>query len=256
MLEDIATLTGGTVISEDTGRKFESVSIEDCGRADKVWADKENARIIGGKGDMPKIKARIAQIRREINESTSDFDKEKLQERLAKLSGGVAVINVGAATEVEMKEKKERVNDAVAATKAALEEGIVAGGGVALLQARRVLPDLKKKMDFDEEKTGVDIVYRSLAEPLKMIAANAGADAGWVFRKVEEAKNGDYGFDALTLEFGSMFKRGIIDPAKVVRTALENAASVAVMVLTTEALITDLPEKDKAAPAAPQMPEY
>ena len=155
-----------------------------------------------------------------------------------------------------MKEKKERVNDAVAATKAALEEGIVAGGGVALLQARRVLPDLKKKMDFDEEKTGVDIVYRSLAEPLKMIAANAGADAGWVLRKVEETKDSDYGFDALTLEFGSMFKRGIIDPAKVVRSALENASSVAVMVLTTEALITDLPEKDKATPTTPQMPEY
>ncbi|OGK13591.1 chaperonin GroL [Candidatus Roizmanbacteria bacterium RIFCSPHIGHO2_02_FULL_37_15] len=256
MLEDIAILTGGSVISEDLGKKIENIEVDDCGRADKVWSDKENCRIIGGKGDTAKIKARVAQIRREINESTSDFDKEKLQERLAKLSGGVAVINVGAATEVEMKEKKERVNDAVAATKAALEEGIVAGGGVALLQARRVLPDLKKKMDFDEEKTGVDIVYRSLAEPLKMIAANAGADAGWVLRKVEETKDSDYGFDALTLEFGSMFKRGIIDPAKVVRSALENASSVAVMVLTTEALITDLPEKDKATPTTPQMPEY
>ena len=256
MLDDVAILTGGTVISEDLGKKLDNIEVDDCGRADKVWSDKENCRIIGGKGDSVKIKARVAQIRREVEESTSDFDKEKLQERLAKLSGGVAVINVGAATEVEMKEKKERVNDAVAATKAALEEGIVAGGGVALLQARNVLPDLKKKMDFDEEKTGVDIVYRSLAEPLKMIAANSGADAGWVFRKVEEAKNGDYGFDALTLEFGSMFKRGIIDPAKVVRSALENASSVAIMVLTTEALITDLPEKDKATPAAPQMPEY
>ena len=256
MLEDIAILTGGTVISEDLGKKLENIEIDDCGRADKVWSDKENCRIIGGKGNSVKIKARVAQTRREIEESTSDFDKEKLQERLAKLSGGVAVINVGAATEVEMKEKKERVNDAVAATKAALEEGIVAGGGVALLQARSSLMALKKKMDFDEEKTGVDIVYRSLAEPLKMIAANSGADAGWVLKKVEESKGGDYGFDALTLEFGSMFKRGIIDPAKVVRTALENAASVATMVLTTEALITDLPEKDKAMPQAPQMPEY
>ena len=256
MLDDVAILTGGTVVSEDLGKKLENIEVDDCGRADKVWSDKENCRIIGGKGDSVKIKARVAQIRREIEESTSDFDKEKLQERLAKLSGGVAVINVGAATEVEMKEKKERVNDAVAATKAALEEGIVAGGGVALLQSRKALPDLKKKMNFDEEKTGVDIVYRALSEPLKMIAANSGADAGWVFKKVEEAKNGDYGFDALTLEFGSMFKRGIIDPAKVVRTALENASSVATMVLTTEALITDLPEKEKAAPAAPQMPEY
>lgn len=256
MLEDVAILTGGTVISEDLGKKLENIEVDDCGRADKVWADKENCRIIGGKGESTKIKARVGQIRREIEESTSDFDKEKLQERLAKLSGGVAVINVGAATEIEMKEKKERVNDAVAATKAALEEGIVAGGGVALLQARKALEDLKKKMEFDEEKTGVEIVYRSLAEPLKMIAANSGADAGWVLRKVEEAKNGDYGFDALTLEFGSMFKRGIIDPAKVVRSALENASSVATMVLTTEALITDLPEKEKAAPAGPQMPEY
>ncbi len=256
MLEDIAILTGGTVISEDLGKKLENVEVDDCGRADKVWADKENCRIIGGKGEPAKIKARIAQIRRAIEETTSDFDKEKLQERLAKLSGGVAVINVGAATEVEMKEKKERVNDAVAATKAALEEGIVAGGGVTLLQARKVLLDLKKKMEFEEEKTGVDIVYKSLAEPLKMIATNSGVDAGWVLNKVEEAKDSDYGFDALTLEFGSMFKRGIVDPAKVVRSALENASSVATMVLTTEALVTDIPEKKESTPATPSMPEY
>lgn len=256
MLEDIAILTGGTVISEDLGKKLENVEVDDCGRADKVWADKENCRIIGGKGDPAKIKARISQIKRAIEETTSDFDKEKLQERLAKLSGGVAVINVGAATEVEMKEKKERVNDAVAATKAALEEGIVAGGGVTLLQARKVLFDLKKKMEFEEEKTGVDIVYKALAEPLKMIATNAGVDAGWVLKKVEEAKDADFGFDALTLEFGSMFKRGIVDPAKVVRTALENASSVATMVLTTEALVTDIPEKKESTPAAPSMPEY
>jgi len=256
MLEDIAILTGGTVISEDLGKKLENVELDECGRADKIWSDKENCRIIGGKGDKSRINARVSQIRREIGESTSDFDKEKLQERLAKLSGGVAVINVGAATEVEMKEKKERVNDAVAATKAALEEGIVAGGGVTLLQTRKFLPALKKKLKFDEEKTGVDIVYKALAEPLKMIAANSGADAGWVLKKVEEAKDGDYGFDALTLEFGSMFKRGIIDPAKVVRSALENGASVATMLLTTEALITDLPEKEKGTPSVPQMPEY
>jgi chaperonin GroEL len=256
MLEDIAILTGGTVISEDLGKKLENVEVEDCGRADKVWADKENCRIIGGKGDPAKIKARIAQIKREIEETTSEFDKEKLQERLAKLSGGVAVINVGAATEVEMKEKKERVNDAVAATKAALEEGIVAGGGVTLLQARKVLQDLKKKVESEEEKTGIDIVYKALAEPVRMIAKNSGVDAGWVMRKIEEAKDKDYGFDALTLEFGSMMKKGIIDPAKVVRTALENAASVATMVLTTEALVTDIPEKKESTNQTPSMPEY
>ncbi|MBI2641556.1 chaperonin GroEL [Candidatus Roizmanbacteria bacterium] len=257
MLEDIAILTRGTVISEDLGKKIENVEVEDCGRADKVSADKENCRIIGGKGNSAMIKGRIAQIRRELEASTSEFDKEKLQERLAKLSGGVAVINVGAATEVEMKEKKERVNDAVAATKAALEEGIVAGGGVALLQARKTLLGLKKTLEFDEERTGVDIVYRILAEPVRMIASNSGADAGWVLKKIEEAKDSDYGFDALTLEFGSMFKRGIVDPAKVVRLALENASSVATMVLTTEALITDLPEKEKSPGAGtPPMPEY
>jgi len=255
MLEDIAILTGGTVISEDLGKKLENVEVEDCGRADKVWADKENCRIIGGKGDQEKIKARIAQIRREMEASTSEFDKEKLQERLAKLAGGVAVINVGAATEIEMKEKKERVNDAVSATKAALEEGIVAGGGVALLQARKALLALRNKMEFEEEKTGVDIVYKALAEPIRMIAKNAGADSGWVLKKVEEAKDTDYGFNALTLEFGSMYKQGIVDPAKVVRSALENASSVATMILTTEALITDIPEKKESQPATPSMPE-
>jgi len=255
MLEDIAILTGGTVISEELGKKLENVEVEDCGRADKVWADKENCRIIGGKGDEEKIKARIAQIKRQIEETTSEFDKEKLQERLAKLSGGVAVINVGAATEVEMKEKKERVTDAVSATKAALEEGIVAGGGVALLQARKVLLDLKKKMELDEEKTGVDIVYKALAEPIRMIAKNAGVDSGWVLKEVEESKDPDYGFNALTLEFGSMFKQGIVDPAKVVRSALENASSVATMILTTEALITDIPEKKETQPTTPSMPE-
>lgn len=255
MLQDIAILTGGTVISEDLGKKLENVEIDDCGRADKVWADKENCRIIGGKGDEKEIKARISQIRREIDQTTSEFDKEKLQERLAKLTGGVAVINVGAATEVEMKEKKERVNDAVSATKAALEEGIVAGGGVTFIHARKVLNSLKKNM-IDEEKTGVDIVYRALEEPIKMIAQNSGADSGWVLRKIEETKDTDYGFDALTLEFGSMLKRGIVDPAKVVRNALENAASVAMMILTTEALITDIPEKKESAPSTPSMPEY
>ncbi len=259
MLDDIAILTGGTVISEDLGKKIENVEVEDCGRAEKVWADKENCRIIGGAGADTKIKARIAQIRRELAQTTSEFDREKLQERLAKLSGGVAVINVGAATEIEMKEKKERVNDAVAATKAALEEGIVAGGGVTLLQARKVLLPLKKTMEFDEEKIGVDIVYNAMAEPLKMIVTNSGVDAGWVLKKIEEAKDTDYGFNAMTLNFDSMFKQGIVDPAKVIRIGLENASSVATMILTTEALVTDLPEKNPPAMPAgamPQMGEY
>ena len=206
MLEDIAILTGGKVISDDLGRKFDNVTVEDCGRADKVWADKENSRIIGGKGDKATLKARIAQIRREMEESTSDFDKEKLQERLAKLAGGVAVINVGAATEVELKEKKERVNDAVAATKAAIEEGIVPGGGVALLRARGVLKALKKGMKSLEEQVGVDILYRALSQPVRSIAINAGEDDGCVVRTVEDAKDADYGYNAVTGEFGSMLK--------------------------------------------------
>lgn len=251
MLEDIAVVTGGQVVSEDMGKKLENIDIDVCGRADKVWADKENCRIIGGRGGKTQINAQVARIRREMDESTSEFDKEKLQERLAKLSGGVGVINVGAATEIELKEKKERVNDAVAATKAALEEGIVAGGGITLLKARKALTALKQKMTYDEEKTGIDIVYKALAEPISMIAQNSGADAGWVLRKVEDEKNADYGFDAMTLEFGSMSKRGIVDPAKVVRTAIENASSVSIMILTTEALVTDIPEKKADMPTPP-----
>ncbi len=251
MLDDIAVLTGGTVISEDTGRKLENVKVEDCGRADKVWADKENCRIIGGKGSKAALQARIAQIRREMDETTSDFDREKLQERLAKLSGGVAVINVGAATEIELKDKKERVNDAVAATKAALEEGIVPGGGVALLRARTVLPKLSDSLSLADEKVGVDILYAALSEPMRWIAKNAGADDGWVVKTVEESKIADYGFNAMTMQFGSMLAAGILDPAKVTRSALQNAVSVGMMVLTTEALITDLPEKKENTPAMP-----
>jgi chaperonin GroEL len=247
MLEDIAVLTGGTVISEDTGRKFENVTVEDCGRADKVWADKDDCRIIGGKGTRVALSARIAQVRREMDASTSDFDKEKLQERLAKLSGGVAVINVGAATEVEMKDKKERVNDAVAATKAALEEGIVAGGGVALLRARMVLPKIKDTLSMQDEKVGIDILYQALGEPIRWIAKNAGADDGWVLKTVEENKVADFGFDAMDMTFKSMITAGILDPAKVTRIALQNAVSVGMMILTTEALITDLPEKKDGA---------
>jgi chaperonin GroEL len=250
MLEDIAVLTGGTVISEDTGRKFDSITVDDCGRAEKVWADKDTTRIIGGKGDKKALAARINQIKGAMDKSTSDFDREKLQERLAKLAGGVAVINVGAATEVEMKDKKERVNDAVAATKAALEEGIVPGGGVTLVKARKVLVDLMKTLVGDE-KTGVDILYKALEAPMRGIAKNAGVDDGWVVRSIEESKVADYGYNVMTEEFGSMLKAGIIDPAKVTRSAVQNAASVGMMVLTTEALITDLPEKNGPAGGMP-----
>ncbi len=253
MLDDIAVLTGGTVISEDTGRKLENVKVEDCGRADKVWADKENCRIIGGKGTAASLKARIAQIRREIDDTTSDFDREKLQERLAKLSGGVAVINVGAATEIELKDKKERVNDAVAATKAALEEGIVPGGGVSLLRARSSLTKLRATLTTPDEKTGLDILYHALGEPVRWIAKNAGADDGWVLKTIEESKVADFGFDAMDLTFKSMLGAGVLDPAKVTRTAVQNAVSVGMMILTTEALVTDLPEKEKA-PAGGGMP--
>jgi len=249
MLEDVAILTGGTVISEDTGRKLDNVTVEDCGRADKVWADKEATRIIGGKGAGTTVKARIAQIRKAIDDTTSDFDREKFQERLAKLAGGVAVINVGAATEIELKDKKERVNDAVAATKAALEEGIVPGGGVAVLRARGLLLKLKETLTNADEKTGVEILYKALGEPIRMIAENAGADSGWVLKTVEENKgSADFGFNAMTMQFGSMIASGIIDPVKVTRSAVQNAVSVGMMILTTEALITDIPEKKEASP--------
>jgi chaperonin GroEL len=255
MLEDIAILTGGTVISEDTGRKFESVTIEDCGRADKVWSDKENTRIIGGKGEKTALIARIAQVKRAIEDTTSDFDKEKLQERLAKLSGGVAVINVGATTEIEMKEKKERVNDAVAATKAALEEGIVPGGGVTLLKARKSLEKLLKNLKLaEDERTGISILFESLEEPIKKIVANAGVDSALVLKNVDKSKEDDYGFNVMTMEYGSMIKAGIIDPAKVTRSAVQNAVSVAMMVLTTEALVTDIPEEKKDVPMGGGMP--
>ncbi|MCL5433058.1 MAG: chaperonin GroEL [Patescibacteria group bacterium] len=266
MLEDIAVLTGGTVISEDTGRKFENVTIEDCGRADKVWTDKENARIIGGKGEVSKIKTRIAQIKRAIEESTSDFDKEKFQERLAKLSGGVAVINVGAATEVELKDKKERVNDAVAATKAALEEGIVPGGGVALLDIAQKMNarDLENNKANRDEIIGFEIVKNSLEEPFVQLMKNAGLDAGQLIAKARTVSASGQGFNVLntdsvnSAEPVDMLKEGIIDPAKVVRVAVQNAISIATMILTTEALVTDLPEEKKdMMPQMPGgMPEY
>ncbi|KKT74631.1 MAG: 60 kDa chaperonin 1 [Microgenomates group bacterium GW2011_GWA1_Microgenomates_45_10] len=247
MLEDIAVLTGGTVISEDTGRTFESVEMTDLGQADKIWADKDNCRIIGGKGEAAKIKARIAQIKMAISKTTSDFDREKLEERLAKLSGGVAQINVGAASEVELNEKKERVKDAVGATKAAWEEGIVPGGEIALIRATRALVNVKT--DYEDEKIGIDILKYALEQPFSWLVRNSGGDDGYSLNKIRESKDDDFGFNAMTGEFGSMLKAGILDPAKVTRTALQNAASVATMMLTTEALITELPEK-KETPSA------
>ena len=249
ILEDIAILTGGLVISEDTGRTFESIEVSDLGQADKIWTNKEDTRIIGGKGDKKAISDRVKLLRRQIEEVDSDFDKEKLEERLAKLAGGVAQINVGAATELELNEKKERVKDAVGATKAAIEEGIVPGGGVAFLRARKALKALKIK--GDDEKIGVDIVYQALEQPARWLAKNAGEDDGFVLKKIEEAKDKDYGYNALTGEFGSMTKFGILDPLKVTRSALQNAASIAMMVLTTEGLITDIPEEKNETPPAP-----
>lgn len=252
ILEDIAILTGGTVINEDTGRTFESVEVSDLGQADKVWADKDTARIIGGKGKNADIKARTSLLRRQIEEVDSDFDREKLEERLAKLAGGVAQINVGAATEVELNEKKERVKDAVGATQAAIDEGILPGGGVALLRARKALETLKG--ETADEQVGIDIVYKALEEPLRWLAKNSGEDDGYILKKVEENKDLEYGYNASNGEFGSMIKLGILDPLKVTRSALQNAASVAMMVLTTEGLITDLPEEKKDTPQMPPNP--
>jgi chaperonin GroEL len=247
MLEDIAVLTGGTVISEDTGRTFEGIKVEDLGKADKVWADKDNCRIIGGKGDSRLIQARIKQLKDEITRTTSDFDKEKLEERLAKLSGGVAVIDVGAATEVELNDKKERVKDAVGATKAAVEEGIVPGGEVTLIRAAKVLDTLKLEND---EKVGLDILKYALEQPFRWLLKNAGLDEGYYLKMVAESKESDFGINVATGQTGSMYKFGIIDPAKVARTALQNAASTGSMILTTECLITELPEKKEPLPPA------
>lgn len=243
LLQDIAILTGGTLISEDTGRKLDSVTVEDLGRADRVWSDKDNTQIIGGNGKKKEIEARLSQIRHEHDKSTSDFDKEKLAERIAKLAGGVAVIKVGAATEVELNELKERVKDAVGATKAAIDEGIVPGGGVALIRAGQAIKSIKA--DNSDEEIGISIVKDSLSQPLRWLAKNSGADDGWVVKKVEENKDKAFGFNSMTLEFEDMLKAGILDPVKVTRSALQNAASVASMILTTECLITDLPEEKK-----------
>jgi len=266
ILEDIAILTGGTVVSEDLGKKLENIEVDDCGRAEKVKSDKENTSIIGGKGDKTKIQARIAQIKREMGTTTSEFDQEKLQERLAKLSGGVAVINVGAATEVELKDKKERVNDAVAATKAALEEGIVPGGAIALLNiAQRMdIKYLEKDNASKDEIDGFRIVKIAIESPFTKLMENAGLNPGELIAKARVASAHGQGFDVLTTESTAtaqpidMIKAGIIDPLKVVRAAVENAASVGTMILTTEALVTDIPEKNSASGATPTppMPEY
>ena len=248
MLEDIAKLTGGQVISEELGLKLENTVLNDLGRAKRIVVDKDNTTLIDGAGDEKAIEGRIAEIRAAIDKATSDYDKEKLQERLAKLAGGVAVINVGAATEAEMKEKKARVEDALHATRAAVEEGIVPGGGVALLRAQRALKNLK--VDDAEEQTGVEIVKRSLEEPIRMIVQNAGAEGSLVVEKVRASKDDSFGYNALTDTYENLVQAGVIDPTKVTRTALQNAASIASLLLTTEALVVEKKE-DRPAPAAP-----
>src|SRR5947209_6139888 len=249
MLEDIAILTGGKSLTEDLGIKLENVHIEDLGRAKKVVIDKDNTTIVEGAGKSQAIEGRVKQLRTQIDETTSDYDREKLQERLAKLVGGVAVIKVGAATETEMKEKKARVEDAMHATRAAVEEGIVPGGGVAFIRAVPVLEKLKLEHD---EQIGVNIVRRALEEPLRMIASNAGHEGAVVIGKVKESKEPNYGFDAATEEYTDMISAGILDPAKVTRTALQNAASISGLMLTTEALVSEIPEEEKA-PVGPPM---
>jgi chaperonin GroEL len=246
MLEDIAILTGGKAITEDLGTKLENVKVEDLGRAKKVTIDKDNTTIVAGAGKASEIEGRIKQLRVQVEETTSDYDKEKLQERLAKLVGGVAVIKVGAATETELKEKKARVEDAMHATRAAVEEGIVAGGGTALL---RCLPALDKLKLHDDEAIGVNIVKRALEEPTRQIAQNAGHEGALVVGRVRESKEVNFGFDAETGEFGDMVKAGVIDPAKVTRLALQNAASIVSLMLTTEVLIADLKGEEKMVAA-------
>ena len=250
MLQDIAILTGGQVISEEVGLELKEATMAQLGHARQVKVDKENTIIVGGDGDSDAIKGRVGQIRSQIENTTSDFDREKLQERLAKLAGGVAVIKVGAATEVEMKEKKLRIEDALAATKAAVEEGIVAGGGTALLNAIPAVEKLVEESQGDE-KTGAAIVLKSLEEPVRQIAANAGVEGSVIVANIMNANKVGYGYNALTESYGDMIEQGIVDPTKVTRSALQNAASVAAMVLTTESLVTDIPAPEPAAPAAP-----
>jgi chaperonin GroEL len=252
MLRDLAILSGGTVISEELGRKLESVELADLGQARRVVANKDNTTVVEGKGDQSAIEGRMKQIKAQIEETTSDYDREKLQERLAKLAGGVAIIKVGAGTEVELKEKKHRVEDALSATRSALEEGLVPGGGVALLNAQKALDKIELQGDA---QTGVNIVRRALEEPLKRLAENAGLDGSVVLENVrrtqKEKKSEAIGLNVMSGEYVDMVKAGIVDPAKVTRSAVENAASIAAMVLTTEAMITDKPEPEAATPPMP-----
>jgi chaperonin GroEL len=248
MLEDIAILTGGRAITEDLGIKLENIKMEDLGRAKKITIDKDNTTIVEGAGQQSAIEGRVKQIRTQVEDTTSDYDREKLQERLAKLVGGVAIIKVGAATETEMKEKKARVEDAMHATKAAVEEGIVPGGGVALLRASKALDSLT--LDHDQ-KVGADIVRRAIEAPIRWIANNAGVEGSIVVQKVKEATDAPYGYNAATDTNEDLVKAGVIDPTKVVRSALQNAASIASLLLTTEAMVSEIPEEKKDAPAAP-----
>ena len=248
MLEDLAILTGGRVISEDLGIKLENIQLGDLGRAKKVTIDKDNTTIVEGNGKSADIQGRVKQLRMQIDETTSDYDREKLQERLAKLVGGVAVIKVGSATETEMKEKKARVEDAMHATRAAVEEGIVAGGGVAFVRA---VPALEKLKLEEDEQIGVNIVRRALEEPLRQIAQNAGAEGAVVVEEVRSEKSETFGYNAATDSFGDLVKDGVIDPAKVARTALQNASSIAALMLTTEALVAEIPEEEKLPPGPP-----
>ena len=250
MLEDIAILTGGSVISEETGRKLDNAELEDFGQARTVLSTKDETTIVEGRGSEEAIQARIGQIKTQIEDTTSEFDREKLQERMAKLSGGVAVIKVGAATEIELKERKARVEDALSATRSAVEEGIVAGGGVALVRAQRAVENTGDLSS--DEKVGMDIIRRSVEQPLKLIVENAGFEGAVVLNEVKQQAD-DYGYDADVGEYGPMLERGIVDPAKVTRSALQNAASVAGMVLTTESMITEIPQDKAAAPAMPPM---
>jgi chaperonin GroEL len=247
MLQDIAILTGATYVSADTGRDIKALELEDLGRADSVRSTKDVTRIVGGKGSKKAIQARVASIEKEYEKSTSDFDREKLMERKAKLTGGVAVIQVGATTEVEMKNLQERVKDAKEATKAAIDEGIIPGGGVTLIQAGKVLEKLAATAESEDEKAGINLVASVVDEPLRMLARNSGVDEGWVVQTIKASKSGSYGFNAVSNEFGDMVKAGVIEPAKVAIASLQNAASVASMILTTECLITDVPEPEKPA---------
>ena len=250
MLQDIAILTGATVISEDLGRKLDSATLEDVGHAHQVRITKDNTTIIGGEGDAEAIKQRVEQIREQFKNSTSQFDKDKLQERLAKLAGGVAVIEVGAATEVEMKDKRLRIEDALNATRAAVEEGIVSGGGTTFIDIQHVLDDIEAEGDV---KTGVNLVRHAIEAPVRQIADNAGVEGAIVVEKLKEAKDGT-GYNAAEDKYEDMMKAGIVDPAKVTRSALQNAASIAALVLTTEAVVGEIPEEKPAVPAMPGMP--